>query len=261
MNKYDQKYSLNVKANVERCKSDSVYMGEVLLANEKLIWYSIHKYVGNPEQMIKNSCLDKDDILQVGRIGLIKAINAFDTERGTKFSSFSVIAVAREVRCFIRDHYCPIRPTRAANDLILRIKRLEDDLGYLPRPGKIAELLGESREKVTKALGIGQYIRSLDEPVGNKNSRGQLSDGHITLLDMLEDSYDIELETVDRLYLESVIKKVKELLGEKEGAIFGLKLQGLNQSEIAKKINVSKMKVSRVMKKIIALMEKNGEHL
>lgn len=97
-------YSLTCWENLERCQVDREYLGELLLVHEDLIWRSIHKYVGKPEMIARAYCLDKEDILQLGRLGMIKAVRAFDTGRGVRFSSFAVKVIAREVKCFLQDY-------------------------------------------------------------------------------------------------------------------------------------------------------------
>lgn len=246
-------YSLDVKQNVLRCRTDKHFLGEVLIANENLIWHSIHKYIGNPDYLVRNTCIDKDDLLQVGRIGYIKAVHAFDTDRGVKFSSFAVVAIVREVRCFIRDHVNAIRPTRTANDLINRIKRLESDLGYLPNPTTISEMLDVDVDKIIKALQVGQTVKYLEEPVTNPQKVSGFQS--TTLLDLIKDSNDVEGEVVTKVYAEGLIEWVQAALTEKERRIFQHRLNGLNQTQVAKLEDVSQMKVSRVMKKIAELIK------
>lgn len=244
------KYKLDNKEVILKCRSDKNFLGEAMLANEKLIWHSIHKYIGNPDYILKNSCFEKDDLLQVGRIGFIKAIKAFDYNRGVKFSSFAVVAIVREVKCYLRDYYNIIRPTRTANDLATKIKRLIESLGYQPPPEQIAEIFNISIDKVIKVLQVGQRVRYLEEPIND-----------YTLMDTIEDKVDIEHEIVNQLYIENTLKTVKKLLSEDEKRILELNIGGMNQTQIAKQENISQMKVSRVMRKIICLIEENQKHL
>ena len=121
-------YSLYDMKNIERCKVDPDYLGEVMIANENMIWYAIHKYIGKPEVIASNYGIEKDDISQLGRMGFIKSIKAFDTNRGIKFSSFAVTAIVREIRCYLRDSANIIRLTRTAHALLNDIKKVEKDL-------------------------------------------------------------------------------------------------------------------------------------
>lgn len=97
-------YSLYKMSNIERCKVDQQYLGDVMLVNENLIWHSIIKYIGYPDRVAEFNQLEKEDLFQLGSIGFIKAIRSFDTERGVKFSSFAVTAILREIKCYLRDN-------------------------------------------------------------------------------------------------------------------------------------------------------------
>lgn len=245
-------YSLHNMENIERCKVDEEYLGDVMIVNENLIWHSVHKYIGKPEQIARNNCVEKDDILQLGRMGFIKSIKAFDPTRGVKFSSFSVTAIVREIRCFLRDSANIIRPTRTANELIYRINRLEHELGELPSVEEIAILLDEDEDKIIKALQVGQSVRYLDEPIG------ETDDQNITLLDVINNGEGIELDVVDKVYVDSVIDIVKSKLSEKEVSVLKHRISGLNQTQTAEKENISQMRVSRIMKKVAKIIKESN---
>nr|WP_241254559.1 sigma-70 family RNA polymerase sigma factor [Brevibacillus sp. SYP-B805] len=241
---------MDIMDNIMRCKQDDDYLGEVLIVNENLIWHSVHKYIGKPEVIIKNNCIDKDDILQLGRFGFIKSIKAFDVSRGVKFSSFAVTAIVREIRCFLRDSASIIRLTRTANELINKINRIEQELGYLPPISDLAELLNEDKEKITRAIQIGQSVKYLDEPIKAKDPHSS----QMTLFDLIDDSEGVEQEVIDRVYVESLLSKVRHALSEKELRVLRHRIDGLNQSQTAVKENISQMSVSRIMKKVAKLL-------
>ncbi|MGA4519268.1 sigma-70 family RNA polymerase sigma factor [Solibacillus silvestris] len=241
-------YSMDVRENILLAKQDPDYLGEVLIANENLIWHSVHKYIGKPDVITNNNCIEKDDILQLGRLGFIKSVKAFDVERGVRFSSFSVTAIVREIRCFLRDSASVIRPTRTANDILNKISRIEADLGYLPTTDEIAFLLDESEDKISKALRIGKTVKYLDEPIHNDT-------GSVTVMDTLESSEGIETNVLDKVYVDTVIGIVKERLTEKEMCVLDHRMNGLNQTQIAKCENISQMRVSRIMQKVASLIQ------
>ena len=242
-------YSLYRMENIERCKVDESYLGDVLLVNEDLIWHSVHKYIGKPEVIIANNCIDKDDILQLGRLGFIKSIYAFETSRGIKFSSFSVTAIVREIRCFLRDSGSIIRPTRTANELIHKINRIDKELGYTPPIEELAEMLGSDVEKVTKAIQIGRTVKYLDEPV-----TGDSDTGCVSMLDYVTEDFSLEEEVLDVVYVDSLIDEIKDCLSEKEESILRVRLSGLNQTQTAEKEDVSQMRVNRVMRKVAKII-------
>lgn len=239
-------YSLYVMQNIEKCKLDPNYLGDVMTANENLIWHSIHKYVGKPEIIADNNGIEKDDIIQLGRVGFIKAIKAFDTTRGIKFSSFAVTAIVREIRCYLRDSANIIRLTRTAHSLMHEIKRTENDYGYLPSVEELADILNESESKISKVLQIGKPVKYLDEQLGN-DSNAQL----LSYIDLVDDKDDVtEVAVVDKLYVDSILEVIKNKLSPVEFRVLESQLNGYSQTQTAKEQNISQMRVSRIIKKI-----------
>lgn len=248
-------YSMDYMGNIARCKIDEGFLGDCMLVNENLIWHSVHKYIGKPEVIVKKHCVEKDDILQLGRMGFLKAVKAFDTERGVKFSSFAVTAIVREIRCFLRDSASIIRPTRTANELINRINRLEHEMGYLPASADLALLLDEDEEKITKALQVGKGVKYLDEPVGMDVAQSQV----VTLMDIIDSGEGIEDGVVDKVYVDAVIDSVKRKLNEKELNVLKRRLEGFNQTQTADFEDISQMRVSRIMRKVARILDTHQE--
>lgn len=248
---FNDYYSMDLTGNIEKCKADESFLGDCVLVNENLIWHSVHKYIGKPEIIVRNHCVEKDDILQLGRMGFIKAVNAFDTERGVKFSSFAVTAIVREIRCFLRDSASIIRPTRTANELINRINRVEYEMGYLPSIPDIAMMLDEDEEKITKALRVGKGVKYLDEPVGSDIQQSQV----VTLLDIIDSGEGIEDGVVDKVYVDAVIESVKRKLNEKELSVLKRRLEGFNQTQTADIEDISQMRVTRIMRKVARMLD------
>lgn len=246
-------YSLYSMSNIERCKVDNDYLDEVIIVNSDLIWFSIHKYVGDPVILAATNSIDKDDIFQLGVLGFLKAIKAFDTQRGVKFSSFAVTTIVREVRCFIRDSANLIRLTRKAHSLVREIRKVEQDLGYTPTVEELSIILDEKEEKICKALQIGKPVKYLEEHDYSN------SDYNMTSLDLLRDDTDIYSQTVDKVYIESIIKAIRNNLTPLELDILKSQLKGHSQTNTAKICNVSQMRVSRAIKKIARLIQENTD--
>jgi RNA polymerase sporulation-specific sigma factor len=246
-------YSLDSMDNIEMCKVDPEYLGDVMLVNENLIWHSIHKYIGKPEKVVRNMCVEKEDLIQLGRIGFLKAIRAFDTRRGIRFSSFAVIAIVREVKCFLRDSASIIRPTRTASELMTRIHRIERELQSLPPVADLAMMLDSDVESVTKAMVIGKKVVYLDEPHRNQGqSKGP--DCEVTMLDLIMDQQVLEHDVVDKVYAETVVEWLRGRLKEEEIRVLQWRMCGFNQAQAAEKERMSQMRVSRIMKKISNLL-------
>jgi len=244
-------YSLYNMDNIDRCKIDPDYLGDVILVNENLIWHCVHKHVGNLSIILSNAAVDTDDILQLGRLGFIKAIQKFDTTRGIKFSSFAVTAITREIKCHLRDNKL-LRLTRNAARLVTKIKHLENDLGYLPSVEEIADILGESCDNVKKALTVGKPVKYLDEPYAFTDPLDFI------LTNELEEGVGVEEyedRLVDRLYVESLIDSIKDNLDETELNILKSQLDEHTQVKTAQDYNVSQMKVLRTLRKIKRLLK------
>jgi len=245
-------YSMYKMDNILRCKIEPDYLGDAIVVNENLIWHSIHKYVGKPDILAKNNGMDKDDIFQLGRLGFIKAVKAFDVTRGIKFSSFAVTAIVREVRCYIRDSASIIRLSRTAHSLLTDIRKLEDDIGYLPNTEEISILLNEDASKITKVLQIGKSVKYLDESFSFDNRTDVCK-----FTDILTDStVNIENDVIDKIYISQVLRNIRIKLSDPEVCVLKGQMEGLSQAQIAKINGISHMRVSRIVKKIATLIEK-----
>lgn len=248
---YDKNYySLYNMDNIKRCKVDSGYLGDVMEVNVNLIWHSVHKYVGKPEIIACNNGIEKDDILQLGRMGFIKAMHAFDVTRGIKFSSFAVTAIVREIRCYIRDSASIVRLTRTAHSLMTEIKRTETDLGYMPTVEELAYLLDEKEEKITKVLRVGKPVKYLDEYMHFDNDTQSVS-----FLDLMDDSENVESFITDKVYIDNVIESIRNKLADVEVEVLKSQIDGYSQTQTAKDLDISQMRVSRIIKKVAHLLK------
>jgi RNA polymerase sigma-B factor len=190
-----------------------------------------------------------DDLVQVGAIGLIKAIDRFDLERGVALSTFAVPTIVGEIRRYFRDHSWSVHVPRRMKELSLRISHLVDslssELGRSPTVTELAAAAGVEEEDVVEALETSRTHSptSLSTPVG--------SGGDLTLSDVLGED-DAGYETLER---GSVVRAGLEGLGERERRIVVLRfLHGLTQSEIAEDLGISQMHVSRLLRRSLAVM-------
>ena len=232
-------YSLDNTEVLNKCRVDSRFMGEVIIANENLIWFSIRKYVGNVDMLVRKYKVDKDDLLQLGRVGLVKSINKFDITQKVKFSSFAVTVIVREIKVFLRDFATTIRPSRSAVLLISKICTIEDQLGYMPTIEYLSEILGEDKSKVMKALQIG---------IGNT-----IDDQVIFTLTSEE---NLEQRMIEDMHYCELIASIECILDDEELTVFTLLLEYKNQSEIAKILSRSQAHISRVVKRLRKLIAK-----
>ena len=196
-----------------------------------------------------NSNENPDDLFQIGCIGLIKAINNFNTELDVKFSTYAVPMIIGEIRRYMRDNNT-IRVSRSLRDTAYKAIYAKEN--YVKRNLKeptvqeIAEEIGISKEDIVFALDAIQTPMSLQEPVYN--------DGGDALYVMYQLSYkkNKEEKWVEDLALEAAM----EHLGEREKYIIELRFfEGKTQMEVAKEIKISQAQVSRLEKNALRTMK------
>lgn len=204
-----------------------------------LAYHLAHRYTGRGEP--------DDDLLQTATVGLIKAVDRFDPERGIEFAGFAVPTVLGEIRRHFRDRTWSVRVPRRMQELRLAISdagnTLTQSLGRSPTVADLAKHLDLTEEEVLEGLeGARAYsARSLSAPTSE--------DGTTTLADTLgQADHDMELAEL-RIALGPAMQK----LDERERTILSLRFYGnLTQSEIAARIGVSQMHISRLITRALA---------
>lgn len=201
-------------------------------------------------QRFNNRGESVDDIFQVGCIGLIKAIDNFDTSHQVKFSTYAVPMIIGEIRRYLRD-YNPIRVSRSLRDTAykaLQVKeRLINEKLTEPSIEDIAKELDIPKEEVIFALDAIQDPISLFEPVYH--------DGADALFVMDQVSDD---KCSDNLWLENIsLNEAMKRLNEREKYIINLRFfKGKTQMEVADEIGISQAQVSRLEKSALKNMRK-----
>jgi len=179
-----------------------------------------------------------DDLEQVAMLGILKAVERFDPDRGIPFGAFAVPTVLGELRRHFRDRGWMVRVPRRVQDLHLRIgsvvSELSHELGRSPTPREIADSAGVRAEEVLEALDAGNRYRpaSLDAGEGGGDA-ARLS--HV----------DPELLSVED---RATLLRLLERLPERERRVLYMRFfDDLTQAEIAEEIGVSQMHVSRML--------------
>jgi RNA polymerase sigma-B factor len=190
-----------------------------------------------------------DDLVQVGAIGLIKAIDRFELERGVELSTYAVPTIVGEIRRYFRDRSWSVHVPRRMKELSLRVSRLVDELsselGRTPTVAELAVAADVEEEEVIEALETARAHTpaSLSTPVD--------ATGELTLIDLLGE----EEEGYAALERGSVVRTGLEGLDERERRIIVLRfLKGMTQSEIAAELGISQMHVSRLLRRALAAM-------
>ncbi|MCI8692332.1 MAG: RNA polymerase sporulation sigma factor SigG [Lachnospiraceae bacterium] len=189
-----------------------------------------------------------DDLFQIGCIGLIKAIDNFDTSLNVKFSTYAVPMIIGEIRRFLRDN-SSMRVSRSLKDTAYKAIYARDALTRknLKEPSieEIASEIGIAKEDITYALDAIQNPMSLYEPI--------LTDGGDTLyvMDQISDKKNKEENWVEHLSLSEAMKH----LNSREHEIISLRFfEGKTQMEVAESIGISQAQVSRLEKNALRTM-------
>ncbi|SEO43575.1 RNA polymerase sigma factor SigF [Trujillonella endophytica] len=189
-----------------------------------------------------------DDLLQVGTLGLIAAIDRFDPTRGVEFLSFAVPTITGEIKRHFRDQGWSVRVPRRLQELHLSLNSAVGELaqknGRAPTPSELAQHLGIPREEVLEGLAVANAYRSssLDERLSG-------DDDSPTLAATLGEE-DAALEGVE--YRES-LQPLLATIPARERRILILRFFGnMTQSQIAADIGISQMHVSRLLSQTLA---------
>ncbi|MGV9269153.1 SigB/SigF/SigG family RNA polymerase sigma factor [Kitasatospora sp. NPDC003701] len=193
---------------------------------------------------------DMDDILQVGTIGLIKAVDGYDPARGAEFVTYAIPTIAGEIKRFFRDTSWPVRVPRSMQELYLAVvrgsDRLEQRLGRLPRTEELAEDLGLTADQVVEGLVAGRVYRPNSLDALREQDTDETGSA---LLDRLG-ADDPDLELVE---FRTAVRPLLGRLPEREQTVLKLRFwEGRTQSEIAERIGVSQMQVSRLLSAVLA---------
>ena len=218
-------------------KGDADARRKLIDGNLRLVLSIIQRFTNRHENL--------DDLFQVGCIGLIKAIDNFNTELCVKFSTYAVPMIIGEVRRYLRDNNS-IRVSRSVRDLAYRAlqtrEKLQVEMNSEPTVEQIAAALGEPREAVAAAIDAIVEPMSLYDPV--------YSDGgdSIYVMDQISDT-----DNTDESWLEDIaLREALKTLSKRERDIINMRFfRGKTQMEIASEIGISQAQVSRL--EIVAL--------
>ncbi len=192
-----------------------------------------------------------EDLVQLGSVGLVKAVMRFDPGRGARFSSCAVPFVAGEIKRFLRDDG-ELKVARRYKELAVKLKKAVDEAEKRgdpePRIGDIAASLGVTNEEAALALEACRPPVSLSAPA--------FSDGEATLADTLPDCCEMEARAVDRV----IARQAVERLCPVEKKLVRLRFYcGLTQTETARRLGLSQAKVCRTERKAIERLRKMME--
>lgn len=208
----------------------------LILAHSNLARYLARKFANRGEPL--------EDLTQVGMIGLMNAIDRFDPTRGIRFATYATPTILGEIRRYFRDRGWAVKVPRRLQELSLAASKVVDtltqELDRAPTVAEIAARLEIGEQEALEAMELGDLyaLPSLDTALGedSDDSRGALSD--------YVGAVDKEMERFER---RARLTQVLGALPPRERSIIELRfLRGLSQTEVARRLNISQMHVSRL---------------
>jgi len=216
---------------------DKAAAEHLVTENAGLIWSVARRFLGRGT--------DADDLYQLGCLGFLKAVEGFDPEFGTQFSTYAVPKIAGEIRRFLRDDGA-VKVSRTIKEQATVVKsirsQLTHTLGREPTVNEIAEKSGFTIEQIAIAETATAATESIQRQSG---------DDGFSLESVLTDT-ESEEKMVEKISLRQAIDR----LPQREGMVIRLRyFHGLTQERVAKVLSVSQVQVSRIEKKALAQLK------
>lgn len=204
--------------------------------NSGLVWAVARRFMGRGAE--------PDDLYQLGCLGFLKAVEGFDLEYGTQFSTYAVPKIAGEIRRFLRDDGA-VKVSRSLKEQAATIKatrnRLTTALGREPTIQEISRQTGFSPEEIALAETATAATESIQKQTGEEG---------FSLENILTDT-----ESEERMVEKIALRQAIEALPEREKTVIKLRyFHCLTQQRVAKVMDVSQVQVSRIEKKALALL-------
>ncbi|PEG39362.1 B/F/G family RNA polymerase sigma-70 factor [Mycolicibacterium agri] len=192
----------------------------------------------------------RDDLVQVARVGLVNAVIRFDVDAGSDFVSFAVPTIMGEVRRHFRDNSWSVKVPRRLKELHLRLgaatAELSQRLGRAPTASELAAELGMDRDEVVEGLIAGSSYNTLSIDSGGSGSGNEDAPA---IADTLGD-VDTSLDQIEN---REALRPLLESLPERERTVLLLRFfESLTQTQIAERVGISQMHVSRLLAKSLA---------
>lgn len=212
---------------------DAAEKNALLAENSRLIWSVVRRFAGRGES---------EDLFQIGAIGLLKCIEKFDFRYDVKFSTYAVPMILGEIKRFLRDDGA-VKVSRSLKELAYRAKRLQEQAIQTENRelslSELAEALQVEKEEVLLALESAKEVESL--------YAGGSVENPTQLIDRLADTTESE-KTLERLALMEALERLEQ----KERQIITLRyFQDKTQTEVAKRVGISQVQVSRIEKRVL----------
>ena len=210
----------------------------LVVENAGLIWSVAKRFSGRGTEM--------DDLYQLGCVGFLKAVQGFDLEFGTQFSTYAVPKIAGEIRRFLRDDGA-VKVSRGVKERAVTIRlernRLITTLGREPTLSELAETTGYTEEQIAVADTATAAVESIQQESGAEG---------FTLESVLTDT-----ESEDRMLDRIALRQAVEDLPERESMVIRLRyFHGLTQEKVSRILSVSQVQVTRIEKKALITLRR-----
>lgn len=223
---------------IARAQAGDKDASELLVSeNSGLIWSVAKRFIGRGAEM--------DDLYQLGCLGFLKAVEGFDLQYGTQFSTYAVPKIAGEIRRFLRDDGA-VKVSRTIKEQASSIKtarnQLTNKLGREPTVNEISDQTGFTVEEIAIAETATAATESIQRQTG---------DDGFSLENVLTDT-ESEERMVEKISLRQAIDK----LSERESMVVNLRyFHGLTQDRVSKILSVSQVQVSRIEKRALSALK------
>lgn len=226
-------------------QGDKVARDKVYEENIGLIYSVVKRFAGRG--------VEAEDLFQIGSIGLLKAVDKFDTSFEVKFSTYAVPMIIGEIRRYLRDTGI-IKVSRSLKESQYRVFKIREDLEKkLGREPSVTELAGAaeiSLEELNMVLEAGAEVESLHKTI----YQGEGTE--LSLLDKIPEKENRQEKLLDKVLLEELLGRLE---AEERKLIYMRYFQDMTQTEIARQLHISQVQVSRMEKRILKKLKKHCE--
>ena len=224
-------------------QGDKVARDKVYEENTGLIYSVVKRFAGRG--------VEAEDLFQIGSIGLLKAVDKFDTSFEVKFSTYAVPMIIGEIRRYLRDTGI-IKVSRSLKESQYRVFKIREDLekklGREPSVTELAEAAEISLEELNIVLEAGAEVESLHKTI----YQGEGTE--LSLLDKIPEKENRQEKLLDKVLLEELLGRLE---AEERKLIYMRYFQDMTQTEIARQLHISQVQVSRMEKRILKKLKKH----
>lgn len=218
-------------------EGDSGALEYIVEKNMGLVWSVVRKFM--------NRGHEAEDLFQIGSIGLIKAVEKFDSTFGVRFSTYAVPMIMGEIKRHLRDDGI-IKVSRSLKETSIRARaateRLSKELGREPTVGEVAAEVGVPADELAMAL---------DATIAPESINAAVTEDGKALENIIDSGFDMEGTVITRIS----IKEALQNLDARERQIIVMRyFRDKTQSQVAKQLGISQVQVSRIEKKILSRM-------